>query len=472
MRHLRHIVPALLLAAAACAPVANAAVVPRQALLEGTGWGEFDQVNASTATLTLDTTRAYQGVQSAKAAFQGGANGYSRGIYNVNWVDGDDVWYGGAFYLPTGFKASMQGQVDLLRWDNWTVDPTNTDRSGIVIYNSDKKARILRQKLGVEQVPLAAPFDLPEGRWFWIEVHQKLSKGAGALSEVFLDGTKVASSTDPNTYGRGVTRLRSGIVAVDASRQTTPLTLWFDRATLSTTQVAPLGATTPPPPPADTTAPETTITSPPATGTTATTASASFTAGESGATFSCRLDAGAWAACTSPATFTDLSVGTHTLQVRAADTAGNVDATPASADWEVKAAPVVEVDKGRGALTSASSSWSASFGARYAVDGSAGTRWSSKALNGQWWKADLGRARAVTAVAVDWEAAYASQYAVETSLDGTTWTLAATASAGGAGTVTTRFTQRSARHVRIKAVTRGTGFGVSFYETRILGPAD
>ena len=476
MPQLRHIVSAAVLAAACVPTAAQATVVPRQALLEGTTWNEFDQVNASTGTLTLDKTRSHEGAQSAKAVFNGGANGYSRGIFNTDWRDGDDVWYGASFYLPTGFKSAMQGQVDLLRWDNWTVDPTNTDRSGIVIYNSDKKARLMRQQLGVEQVAISPTFDLPEGRWFHLEVHQKLSKGTGAINEVFLDGVKIAGTTDRNTYGRGVTRMRTGIVAIDAARQSNALTMWFDRSTVSTSQVGPLGAPAPAPepaPPADTTPPQTTLTSAPAGTTTARTASVSFTSNESGSSFSCKLDAGAWAACTSPKAFSDLTVGTHTVQVRAADAAGNVDPTPASATWEVKALETTgEVDKAKGAVTSASSAWSSGYAAQYANDGSKSTRWSSTAADNQWWQADLGSAQSVEAVSIDWEGAYASSYVIETSLDGTTWSTAAHGSATGAGTVTSRFALREARYVRVRAITRGTRYGVSFWEARILGPQE
>jgi hypothetical protein len=83
----------------------------------------------------------------------------------------------------------------------------------------------------------------------------------------------------------------------------------------------------------DTTAPDTTITgNPPA----VTGANASFTftgsdAGSGVASFECKLDAGSFAACTSPQSYTGLSAGGHTFQVRAIDAVGNVDATPASA---------------------------------------------------------------------------------------------------------------------------------------------
>src|SRR4051794_1270932 len=84
----------------------------------------------------------------------------------------------------------------------------------------------------------------------------------------------------------------------------------------------------------DTAAPDTTITSGPSGTVASTQATFAFAAPETGATFECRLDGGAYAQCASPHTVTGLSPGTHVLAVRAVDSAGNRDASPATRTWQ------------------------------------------------------------------------------------------------------------------------------------------
>ena len=68
-----------------------------------------------------------------------------------------------------------------------------------------------------------------------------------------------------------------------------------------------------------------------------------------------------------------------------------------------------------------------------AVDGVADTQWRSAAIDPsvwqQWWQVDLGSSRAVNAVWLNWGTDYASRYRVDTSIDGTTFTAAATVTA-------------------------------------------
>lgn len=205
--------------------------------LESNNFNEFNSTNALEGTLTTTTERVYDGKYSAKATYDGGGNnGYTRGIFTPTWPNGSDVWYSGAFFLPSGFKDSMRNQVDFMRWDDYPGD----SQGGFVIYNFDKKGRIILQKrTGGSASTIVGPFDIPENRWFHIEVHQKLSNGGDALTEVYLDGVKIGSSTAPNSYGTTITRLRYGIVAIGAGSQNVPLTLWFDKAIISNGRVGP-----------------------------------------------------------------------------------------------------------------------------------------------------------------------------------------------------------------------------------------
>jgi hypothetical protein len=74
-------------------PVAHADVTPRQALFENGSFSEFDQTNAVAGVLDNITTRAYDGTRSAHSTYEGGGtNAYARGVWNVSWQDGDEIW--------------------------------------------------------------------------------------------------------------------------------------------------------------------------------------------------------------------------------------------------------------------------------------------------------------------------------------------------------------------------------------------
>jgi hypothetical protein len=92
-----------------------------------------------------------------------------------------------------------------------------------------------------------------------------------------------------------------------------------------------------PGPTPDTTRPDTVIGAGPSGTVTATSATFSFSASEP-AGFRCSLDGAAFAPCTSPATYTDLALTTHTFRVAAVDGSYNVDASPAERSWTVVAA--------------------------------------------------------------------------------------------------------------------------------------
>jgi phosphatidylinositol-3-phosphatase len=128
------------------------------------------------------------------------------------------------------------------------------------------------------------------------------------------------------------------------------------------------GGSPPPPPPTTSTtttttlAPDTSITSGPSGSVSSSSATFSFTSTAGGSTFQCKLDAGAFTACTSPKSYTGLANGSHTFQV-AATSGGNTDPTPASRTWTVDtvapAAPTNFMATGA-TQTTIATSWKAS----------------------------------------------------------------------------------------------------------------
>ncbi|MBI2060983.1 MAG: hypothetical protein HYT87_14550 [Nitrospirae bacterium] len=88
----------------------------------------------------------------------------------------------------------------------------------------------------------------------------------------------------------------------------------------------------------DTTAPTVAISSQPSAISGSTTATFTFTCNDSSCTLECSLDTAAFAACTSPKSYTGLSGGSHTFQVQAKDAAGNTGPA-ASSTWTIDVTP-------------------------------------------------------------------------------------------------------------------------------------
>ena len=82
------------------------------------------------------------------------------------------------------------------------------------------------------------------------------------------------------------------------------------------------------------------ITSTPSNPTNETSASFSFTDTEAGVSFFCQLDGSAFSPCSSPATYSGLSLGNHTFSVKVQDNAGNQSAA-ASFSWTIGVQPTV-----------------------------------------------------------------------------------------------------------------------------------
>jgi hypothetical protein len=223
-------------------------VSPLLSSFEG-AWGGLVPETTPNAALgymrsELPDGRAYDGAHAVRAHYHGGgANGYARVVAgDPGWEEGDDVWYGAAFLFPEGFFAEQaQGYCDILRWDNYGAHGAGADYSGVAFSKGqDATVFVLGTYRDDPGIQLAALPRLPEGRWFWLEVHERLSARDGAaLTEIYVNGGRLAASARANTFGRGPDRLRAGLVSISEGTQTKPLTMWLDRFSISTTQRGP-----------------------------------------------------------------------------------------------------------------------------------------------------------------------------------------------------------------------------------------
>ena len=106
----------------------------------------------------------------------------------------------------------------------------------------------------------------------------------------------------------------------------------------------------------DTTAPQTQIDSQPAAISPSAAACFDFSGTDPGgsgiASFECRRDSEGWAPCTSPRSYSALAEGAHSFEVRAIDSAGNIDQSPATYDWVIDTiAPNTAIDSSPPALS-------------------------------------------------------------------------------------------------------------------------
>ena len=145
--------------------------------------------------------------------------------------------------------------------------------------------------------------------------------GPGATFECALDSPIFIVCTSPDTLNNLTegnhtfqVRVRSGAGTVDPSPATRTWSV-------------------------DLTPPETTITSGPTGTVAATSAAFAFTSNEMNVTYTCSLDGGAMAPCTSPYSAMNLPQGAHTFAVAATDAVGHTDPTPATRGWTVDTMP-------------------------------------------------------------------------------------------------------------------------------------
>jgi hypothetical protein len=121
----------------------------------------------------------------------------------------------------------------------------------------------------------------------------------------------------------------------------------------------------------------------------------------------------------------------------------------------------------QGRTATATSAENAANAASMAVDGNAGTRWSSTFSDPQSLTVDLGSAQAICSIGLNWEAAFASAFTIQTSTDGNTFTNITAVTAGKVGTQTLAVTGNG-RYVRMNGTARATAYGYSLWEFQVF----
>ena len=107
------------------------------------------------------------------------------------------------------------------------------------------------------------------------------------------------------------------------------------------------------------------------------------------------------------------------------------------------------------------------------VDGDLSTRWESARTDNESATIDLSLIAEITNVSINWEAAYAKSYKIESSMDGSTWTLLKTVSNGSGGTESHTVNSVQSHYIKITCTERipinGIKYGFSIYEVVVNG---
>ncbi|MFC4855661.1 discoidin domain-containing protein [Actinophytocola glycyrrhizae] len=135
---------------------------------------------------------------------------------------------------------------------------------------------------------------------------------------------------------------------------------------------------------------------------------------------------------------------------------------------QAQAAPLAcgTTNVAQGKPTTASSAENAGTPASAAVDGNAGTRWSSAFSDPQWLRVDLGSAQQICRVGLNWEAAYGRAFQLQVSADASTWTTIYSTTTGTGGNQSLDVTG-TGRYLRVNGTARATQYGYSLWELSV-----
>ena len=145
-------------------------------------------------SITSSSPTPYDGTKQLRAIYFP-STGNAQGRITESLPNDSDIWYGAAFHLDNGFKAA-NGNVALMQWE----DPVTNVHGGVVL-RTDDQYHVVRGNTNSPNgdVNVGPAFDLPEGGYFWLEVHQRLDP-SNSLTEVFLNGRLISTSAATNSF--------------------------------------------------------------------------------------------------------------------------------------------------------------------------------------------------------------------------------------------------------------------------------
>ena len=108
------------------------------------------------------------------------------------------------------------------------------------------------------------------------------------------------------------------------------------------------------------------------------------------------------------------------------------------------------------------------YRAPYAIDGDFQTRWGSGFRDDEWWQIAFEQPERLAGLHIIWESAYGERYAIQVSDDGAQWQTVFTETDGDGKTDWIFFEPVTARFLRMQGQQRGTGWGYSIRELRVL----
>jgi hypothetical protein len=160
-----------------------------------------------------------------------------------------------------------------------------------------------------------------------------------------------------------------------------------------------------------------------------------------------------------------LAAGPHTIEVFAREGGTRIDRI----GLELKQSADMRIVS-RGKPATASSQSSSSFPPAKAVDGDAGTNWTSLTGDDQWIRVDLQARHQIDRVMLYWNSAYGKEYDLQISDDGSAWTTLYHKSDGTGGSDNLML-KGTGRYVRMKGIKRGTSGAYSLKEFDVYGTA-